>query len=188
MAESLLAKLTENIRRQGDYPPLIVRPHPRERNAFQVLDGHQRLEALGRLDITSAHCYVWPCSDAEALVLIATLNRLHGEDQPAKRADLLEELAGIFSLEELGALLPEDEGQITRSLSMHDVDLDEILRDLTESAGPDRALVSVTFALAAEDADQVETAVRQVSSQLTGSNRRGRALGVIASAYLEADR
>ena len=44
MTEDLLEKLTANISRQGDYPPLVVRPHPDEDGFYQILDGHQRCE------------------------------------------------------------------------------------------------------------------------------------------------
>src|SRR4051812_30005388 len=75
MAEEFIVKLTENIRRQDDYPPLVVRPLPEEPGTFQILDGHQRQEALRRLGHSGACCYVWACDDATALVLLATLNR-----------------------------------------------------------------------------------------------------------------
>ena len=60
---------------------------------FEVLDGHQRLSVLRRLGRDQALCYLWPCDDATALVLLATLNRLEGEDVPALRSALLAELA-----------------------------------------------------------------------------------------------
>ncbi|TET98124.1 MAG: hypothetical protein E3J29_03910, partial [Dehalococcoidia bacterium] len=37
MDEERLAKLVENISQEGEYPPLVVRPHPVEEGAFQVL-------------------------------------------------------------------------------------------------------------------------------------------------------
>ena len=92
MDEERLEKLAENIRREEDYPPLVVRPHPEEQGAYQILDGHQRLDILRRLGHQEATCYVWPCDDRTALVLLATLNRLEGQDDPLKRAELLREL------------------------------------------------------------------------------------------------
>ena len=92
MDEERLEKLAENIRREGDYPPLVVRPHPEEQGSYQILDGHQRLDVLRRLGHQEATCYVWPCDDRTALVLLATLNRLEGQDDPLKRAELLREL------------------------------------------------------------------------------------------------
>jgi ParB family chromosome partitioning protein len=58
MDEPLLAKLAENIRREGDYPPLVIRLHPTEPDAYQILDGHQRAEVLRCLGHESAHCYL----------------------------------------------------------------------------------------------------------------------------------
>src|SRR5688572_13749156 len=70
MKEPQLAKLTSHIAATGRYPPLIVRPHPELAAEFQVIDGHQRLRALKRLDTTHALCDVWNCNDEEALILL----------------------------------------------------------------------------------------------------------------------
>ena len=66
-------KLARNIARQGRYPPLVVRPHPHIDGGYELLDGHQRLEALRELGYEEATCFLWPCDDATALVLLATL-------------------------------------------------------------------------------------------------------------------
>src|SRR3989304_3669206 len=76
MDEERLEKLAENIRREGDYPPLVVRPHPEGKGCYQLLDGHQRAEVLRRLNHRKAACYVWEVDDQTALVLLGTLNRL----------------------------------------------------------------------------------------------------------------
>src|SRR3972149_3835081 len=106
MDEERLEKLAENIRREGDYPPLVVRPHPEEEGSYQILDGHQRLDILRRLGHQEATCYVWACDDRTALVLLATLNRPGGQDDPLKRAELLRELTQLASPEELAPLPP----------------------------------------------------------------------------------
>ena len=101
MEEERLEKLAANIAREGDYPPLVVRPHPEEAGCYQLLDGHQRWQVLKRLGHEDALCYVWPCDDRTALILLATLNRLEGQDDPLKRAELLRELTELASPEEL---------------------------------------------------------------------------------------
>ncbi|MBI1335858.1 MAG: hypothetical protein GC164_02720 [Phycisphaera sp.] len=105
MPEPMVAKLVEHIGRTDRYPPLIVRPHDA---GYQVLDGHHRAEALRRLNQTEARCVVWDVGDDEALVLLATLNRLQGRDDPRKRASLVEELQQHFDVDTLASLLPED--------------------------------------------------------------------------------
>jgi len=74
MHEERLGGLAENISREGEYPPLIVRPHPHEHGAYQVLGGHQRWDVLNRLGDEQALCYIWPCDDRTALILLGTIN------------------------------------------------------------------------------------------------------------------
>ncbi len=83
MSEERLDALAANIARTGQYPPLVARPQPDEPEAWQLLDGHQRLDVLRRLGHTEALVFAWPCDDETALLLLATLNRLEGEDVPA---------------------------------------------------------------------------------------------------------
>jgi ParB family transcriptional regulator, chromosome partitioning protein len=78
MPEERLTKLARNIGRSGRYPPLVARPHPERAEEWQLLDGHQRWEVLRRLGHDQALVYPWPCDDASALLLLATLNRLEG--------------------------------------------------------------------------------------------------------------
>ncbi len=185
MNEERLTKLAENIRREGDYPPLVVRPDPDEAGCHQLLDGHQRWEAIRRLGHTEARCYVWPCDDRTALVLLATLNRLEGDDDPLKRAELLRELTQLASPDELGQLLPEDSASIGRSLALLDLNLEELLADLQRPTGAGDDLRAITFAVSPEEEQTIEQAVQKVAAGLKGANRRGRALAMIANTYLE---
>ena len=179
-------KLRENMRREGKYPPVIVRPHPEIPGEFQTLDGHNRIEVEREGGATSVLCYVWDCDDATALLLLSTLNRLHGEDIPVKRAELLAELNSLVSIDELALLLPEDEAAITDMLGLLDLDVDSLLADLERAAsshGP--GLRSVTFALTAEEEELVERAIAAEKDGMSGRNRRGAALVAICRAYLE---
>ncbi len=185
MDEGFLAKLAENIRREGDYPPLIVRPHPDEHGCYQLLDGHQRREVLRRLGRKTARCYVWPCDDRTSLVLLATLNRLEGRDDPVKRAELLRALSELSSPEELAGLLPEDAGSISRSLELLDLDLEGLLADLQPEGSGDEGLRAITFAVTDQQENVIEVAVADVVAGLEGRSRRGRALALIAERYLE---
>ena len=184
MDEARLEKLAANIQRQDDYPPLIVRPHPDKAGYYQKLDGHWRAEVLKRLGYEDARCYIWPCDDEMALVLLATLNRLEGQDDPTKRAVLLRQLTEMTSVDDLGALLPEDAGDVTRSLAFLDLNLDDLLADLQREAKGD-GLRSITFAVTPEDEATIEEAVAAVTEGLDGRNRRGRALAMVARTYLD---
>lgn len=186
MDEERLTKLTENISREQDCPPLVVRPHPQEKGAFQVLDGHQRWEVLRRLGQEQALCYVWPCDDPTALVLVATLNRLQGTDEPLARAELLRDLAALMPIEELSALLPEDAATIHQSLELLESDLEGLLAAFAQPPAPDDGLRAVTFVVTREDEETIEGAVAHAASKMQGPNRRGQALVEIARSYLAA--
>ena len=187
MGQGYLAKLATNIQREGRYPPLVVRPHPTIGGDYELLDGHQRAEVLRRLGEEEALCFPWPCDDATALILLATLNRLEGEDVPARRAELLRQLTELVSADELALLLPEDAAVITNSLCLLDLDSEALLREL-EAAGRDadrNAPRLLSFAVSRDDEAVVERAIASASADLIGANKRGRALALMASAYLE---
>jgi ParB-like chromosome segregation protein Spo0J len=185
MDDAFLDKLAANIQREDNYPPLIVRPHPQLVGDYELLDGHQRAAVLGRIGITDARCYVWPCDDATALMLLATLNRLEGQDDPRLRAELLRDLAAVLSPDDLALLLPEDPSALRNDLALLDLDVDTLLADLARRTDEGDGLRAITFAVSAEDEEAIEAAVRAASATLDGKNRRGRALALVARAYLE---
>jgi ParB-like chromosome segregation protein Spo0J len=188
MGDELLAKLTTNIDRDGRYPPLVVRPHPDIAGDFQLLDGHQRGRALRALGHTDARCYLWPCDDATALVLLSTLNRLEGEDVPAKRAALLAELTSLISVEELALLLPESAAQINDTLALIQLDSAALLAQLEAAAQANatNAPRLISFAVLPEDEALIERSIAMACEELTGPNRRGRALAIVCRTYVES--
>lgn len=136
MSDCMLAKLAEHIARTGQYPPLIVREHhkPGEANGaananrsmdadhapkrYQILDGHHRKRALEQLDKTHAQCVVWEVDDQQAIVLMTTLNRLEGQDDPRLRAQLVTRLAENMPISQLARQLPEDATKLKKLLEM----------------------------------------------------------------------
>jgi ParB family chromosome partitioning protein len=185
MEEERLDKLAANIDREGNYPPLVVRPHPEEAGCYQILDGHQRWQVLKHLGHQEAVCYVWPCDDGTALILLATLNRLEGQDDPLKRAELLRELTQLASPEELAHLLPESAALIRQSLDLLDLNLEELVADLERQAEAGSGLRAITFVVTPQDEQVIEEAVQRVAADLEGTNRRGRALAHIAGIYMK---
>ncbi|MDY7110252.1 MAG: ParB/RepB/Spo0J family partition protein [Planctomycetota bacterium] len=119
MPDDLLGKLVEHIRRSGQYPLLIVRPHPSARG-YQVLDGHHRLEALRRLGYVEARCDVWDVDDERARLLLLTLNRLEGRDDPQRRGALLRRLAEEMDAKDLAHLVPDDAAAIEKLMQLTD--------------------------------------------------------------------
>ena len=141
---------------------------------YQILNGHHRVEVLRQLGCETARCDVWDVDDAEALVLVATLNRLSGEDDPVKRDALLAELLKSFDAPQLADLVPE-------SLE----DLADLAQSLAPELPPDPAppetfepVEFLTFALSPPDCKAVEAALAA-----TGRRDRAEALVAIARAY-----
>lgn len=187
MPDGLLQKLARNIEREGRYPPLVARTQPDRVGEWQLLDGHHRAEALRSLGHADALVFPWQCDDETALLLLATLNRLEGEDVPARRAELLSELSALTPADVLATLLPEDSSQIEQTLSLLDLNSEALLADLTRAAAgsEQKAPRHISFAVPAEDEAIVEAAVRAASEGLDGPNRRGQALVLLCRGYLD---
>jgi hypothetical protein len=135
MSAPMLEKLAAHIREGGRYPAIIVRPAPESRapqrsvdrprrrrspgaQRFQIIDGHARVEALRSLGRRAATCDVWRVDDEQAAILLATLNRLRGNDDPHRRAALLARLAGARGAAALAARLPEDARRLRAMLAL----------------------------------------------------------------------
>ena len=108
-------KLARQIERNRQYPPLLVREHE---GSYQILDGVQREAVLRGLGYESVLCFVWDCDDVTALLLLASLNRLRGEDVPALRGALLDELLASIDRESLLELIPEDGSGLDELLTL----------------------------------------------------------------------
>jgi len=179
MPDAMQRKLCDAIERSGRYPPIVVRPLPAENSdpprdpidtepedvlgdepadRYQILDGHHRVACLNKLGHTSARCVVWAVDDHEALLLLATLNRLEGQDDPRKRARLIERLRQDTQLEtdQLAALLPEDQEKLERLLALNE------LPAPTPPAHMDDLPVSVHFFLPPADKRRLDQTLKQI--------------------------
>jgi len=107
-------KLLANIKRTGNYEPVIVRPHGDRPGCFEIINGHHRIKVLGQLGHKEADCVVWQVDDDEALVLLATLNRLGGSDNLRKKSELIKRLSRRFSSIKLSTLLSDSRKSIER--------------------------------------------------------------------------
>ena len=123
MGKEKFKKLIANIERTGLYEPIVVRRHPKKKDCFEIINGHHRVKTLKELGKTEANCVVWDVDDEQAAILLTTLNRLAGSDEPGKKIELLKELSKKFSSAELSKLLPNTKKQIEQltSLKLNDI-------------------------------------------------------------------
>ena len=187
MGEELRAKLSVHIRRTGRYPFLVVRPHPTDTGAYQVLDGHHRVEILREIGHTEARCDVWDVDDREAKLLLATLNRLEGQDVPVRRAQLLHELLGEMSLDDLAGLLPETDKQLEDLHALLEFPAEEIAALLDAQAEQEEQVLPrvLSFVVTPDQEKVIEQAVERASDGTPGRDRKARGLTNLARRFLE---
>jgi ParB-like chromosome segregation protein Spo0J len=187
MSDDLRAKLTAHIKRTSRYPFIVVRPHTDTPGQFEILDGHHRVEILRALGHTEARCDIWDVDDREAKLLLATLNRLEGQDVPIRRAELIHELLGEMSLGDLGGLLPETDKQLEELESLLQFPADEIASLLeAEAEEAEKVLPRVlTYVVTAEQEELIEKAVELASDGTAGRDRKARGLSNLARSYME---
>ena len=180
-------KLLAHIKRTGRYPFLVVRPHPTEPGKYQILDGHHRIGVLRENGHMEARCDVWDVDDREARLLLATLNRLEGQDLPLRRAQLLHELLAEMSASDLGGLLPETEAEIRDLHSLLEFPAEEIAAQLTaEAEEREKTLpVVIHFVVSHEQAELIDAAIERASDGTVGRDRKARGLANLAKIYLE---
>ena len=187
MPDDLRAKLTAHIKRTGRYPFVVVRPHPEEAGQFEILDGHHRVDVLRELGHTEARCDVWDVGDREAKLLLATLNRLEGQDVPIRRAQLIHELLGEMNLGDLGGLLPETDKQLEELESLLQFPADEIASLLeAEAEKAEKVLPRVlTYVVTPEQQELIEHAVELASDGTPGRDRKAKGLTNLARNFLK---
>ncbi len=187
MSKSNFAKLVAHIERTARYEPIIVRPHPRKKNRYEIINGHHRCEALKKLGHSTAQCIVWDVDGPEADVLLATLNRLAGRDDVHKRSELIERLSRQLDNKQLSRLLPESKKQIERlkNLSVYRLQGAQFPRP-TES--PKDLAQAVVFFLTDEQKkildEALAIAAKDSSDGLSIAQRKAEALMKIAKDFL----
>ena len=183
MSGEKFRKLVRNIERSGLYEPIIVRPHPQDKSKFQIINGHHRVQALEKLGKKDANCVVWNVDDKQTAILLTTLNRLSGADDPARKIELLRKLKERFDSAELAKLLPDSRKQIEQLTNLK-------LTTVRCPLPAEQFAVPLMFFVTKQQNEIIEKALscieNQVSSiKLTKSQRRAEALAAIAEHFLE---
>ena len=187
MSEDLREKLKAHIKRTGRYPFVVVRPHPEDPGKYQVLDGHHRVAILRELGHTEARCDVWDVNDRETNLLLATLNRLEGQDLPIRRAALIHDLLGEFNLEDLAGLLPETDKQLEELHSLLEFPAEEIAAQLEAAAEESEKTLPqvISFVVTPEQAETIAMAIELASDGTSGRDRKARGLTNLAKRFIE---
>jgi ParB/RepB/Spo0J family partition protein len=181
MSRGDFSKLVRNIKRTERYEPIVVRPHPRRKGCFQIINGHHRCQALRKLGHKTAQVVVWDVDDEQTDLLLATLNRLHGRDILEKKLALLRRLSGRMATQDLARLVPQTRGQLERLIHLKPLSR-AVIREADAFAAPVVFFVSKEQQRAIEAALSLAAAGSEASSRTA---RRAAALTQIASHFVD---
>lgn len=180
----VMHKLREYLRKEGLVQPLVVRSLA---DHYQILGGfHRWTICKDELGYPEVPCVVVDVDDKRAKILTVNLNELSGDPVQRLLAELIHDLSRDTSLEDLATMLPYAEAELT--------DLEELLKlpdglpaFLDEEVEKEKAAAPTVLTFVVEDAELVERALSVAANELEGKNRRGRALSVLARAYLAGE-
>jgi len=82
-----LAELVESVRAQGVLQPVLVRPHPEDAAAYQVVAGHRRVEAARRAKLQRVPALVRDLDDRQALEIQLVENLQRRDLHPLEEAE-----------------------------------------------------------------------------------------------------
>ncbi len=187
MSDATFRKLIRNIERTGLYEPIVVRPHPKEKDHFEIINGHHRVKVLEQLGRYEADCVVWDVDDEQTAILLTTLNRLAGSDTLAKKIELLKKLTERMGTAQLAKLLPQTAKQIER--------LAELKDSIQRTAGSVQCTqfaIPLVFFVTKQQQEIIENALSSIenrisSSEMPKAQRRAGAITEIASKFLGAE-
>jgi ParB-like chromosome segregation protein Spo0J len=142
MTGEMYAKALESIGTYGFIDPLLVRRVTTDVELniyhYQIIDGEHRFRAGSDLGMNSFDSIIIDVDDATAKKLTVVMNELHGQADPHKMGDLLDEILQATSLESLLVGLPFDEAVLAGYLQTSLPDLPPLAASppsVTEGAG-----------------------------------------------------
>ena len=189
MDKGMQKKLKAYIKREGLVEPLVVRPHPKKSNRFEILGGFHRWKLCHeKLGYETVPCIVVEgLDDKRAKILSVNLNSMKGEAVPSLLSGLLSDLQQDIPLADLEATLPYDTGEIQDFLSL--MQLPEGFADELEEEAQrkdDEAPTVLTLVLDKRQAALWEDAIEAGKEEVGGArNPKSRTLELVCAKYLE---
>ncbi|MCE5250255.1 ParB/RepB/Spo0J family partition protein [bacterium] len=181
MSRMFAKKLHHNIEQLGLYETITVRPHPSLNDRFEVLNGHERINALRNIGLDSVRCDIWNVDDSRAQLFLAILNKLRGSDVPELRMDLLYKLLEKQPKEDLAAHIPETASYLGKLEKLRE----EVEKEEEEKPREEIAVVILNFYLSSEDHFIVLKALDDITKRFNLADS-SEALVMMATIYLKS--
>lgn len=129
-SDIMFKKEMESIKKFGFIQPILVRQFLDGLEQYEIIDGEHRWRACKELGYTKILVdTIGEISENEAKVLTIIMNRLRGEDDILKRAEIMKEISqGQSSLLEL---LPYEDREIQEEMRLLDFDFSQFENNQT---------------------------------------------------------
>lgn len=177
----MLDKAEESLDRFGQVKRIIVRPHPKKKGFYQILDGQHRCKLAQKLGIETIRCEViHDISDKEAKRLGLALNDIHGENDRAKLGKLLCEIQA----EDDEEALPWNEDELSHLMCLPNNDEDTEGDEVEEFGEPGEEFSQENFEfislkLAPAALDKLEQCISLLQPQLPATKDRRELVGMV---------
>lgn len=179
MPEFMAGKLRESLRTFRQVVEIQVREKPDGR--FEVIDGEQRLAALKDLGAKEALCNVVDFGDSLSKLMTVAMNEIHGEYDPQKMGEALNELQISPDWKDFEATVPFTEAQL-ESLSAlayvdsNPVEIDPPVPKGGAGAAPEKAWIDIKVSVPTEDLIETELMISRVKDHLGIEKKKDPAL------------
>jgi ParB family chromosome partitioning protein len=119
-AEQDLAELAESIRTKGLVQPIVVRPHPEESHAYEIVAGERRWRASQRAGIHNVPVIIRDLSDREMLELAIIENVQRADLNAIEEANGYRELIERFdySQEQVSEIIGKSRSHVANTLRL----------------------------------------------------------------------
>ena len=109
MVESIRNHLKKEYLRVGYLQPILVRP---KGDSYEIIDGFHRMITAKDVGLTELECVVVEMTDQTAKLTTLNLNKIKGENDPIRLAELLKDLKTSLDVEKLAEILDMSENEI----------------------------------------------------------------------------
>jgi ParB-like chromosome segregation protein Spo0J len=164
MSPEMFQKELASISEFGFVVPLLVRPHPWEKDAYQIIDGEHRWRAGKELGMDAFPVSIIDVDDDTAQQLSIVLNETRGSSNQMKLASLVRSLASRTDPEKLQRIMPFSRERFDEMLERLDesrIDFDA-LKQKRQAMNGDSGWVERVFRLPADSATVVDDALRRI--------------------------
>jgi len=164
MSPEMFQKELASIAEFGFVVPLLVRTHPWEPDAYQIIDGEHRWRAGKELGMISFPVSIIEVDDDTAQQLSIVLNETRGSANQLKLASLVRSLAARTDPEKLQRVMPFSRERFDEMLGRLDesrIDFDA-LKQKRQSMNSEGGWVERVFRLPADSATVVDDALRKI--------------------------